>query len=125
MYLTALAACSEIQTKPWAGTHIRTEKAIRLPEKAKVFGQAGAASLEQEPCPFQHQENVLTDLKAERIGECKRLNLITCDLAKRSKAFRDVAALPPLDDAAKFPLGCDDRRGDHPPLVLFVPLPYS
>jgi hypothetical protein len=91
---------SEIQLKPGAGTRFRAEKTVHLPENPKVFGHTGTPSLEHEPCPFQHQENALTDLKAARIARCKRSNLIHRDLPVSGKAFRHVAAPTPLNNAA-------------------------
>jgi hypothetical protein len=101
------------------------EKAIRLSEKRQLFIQPCASNPEHEPCPLQHRENTFADLKADRIAWRKRCHLILRDLSESSKAFRNVAGLPLLDDAAKLLLGGGYRGRNHPPLVLLVPLPYS
>jgi hypothetical protein len=101
------------------------EKAIRLSEKPQLFIQPCASNPEHEPCPLQHRENTFADLKADRIAWRKRCHLILRDLSESSKAFRNVAGLPLLDDAAKLLLGGGYRGRNHPPLVLLVPLPYS
>ena len=77
-------------------------------------------------CPVQHRENALANLAAYRIVREKAINLLPRDLTIGGKAFRNVAGPTPLNDAAQFLLGCEDREWNHPPSEPVVPVPpYS
>ena len=97
-----------IGTRPRAQT-FRAKKAVRPLETSQLFGQGGTPRMEHELCPIQHRENALTDLTVRRIVRKNRFKLLPCRLPIGGKALRNVAGLPPFDNAAEFLFGCNDR----------------